>query len=231
VNSYTSNENINNRLFALSQYGHDSSIWSYSDSPESRGHLIEILSPNYLSQPCWNRLFEVADYCYKVNLNFKEDDLSEVFQFFFIDIGVARQMALKVQSSARNKRKDLVRNLRLVEAGGFHSPEVIEQLFSIQQGKCYYSGELLSKSPKNYVVDHIHPIFEGGTDWPINLALVLSKINTWKGGHSTSVETLKWLSKSKDNAWLTSQKAFCEQVDKKRTELDKEFRAVNEKLP
>ncbi|WP_188150888.1 HNH endonuclease [Teredinibacter waterburyi] len=231
MSNYTSIENLDGRLIALRQYGHDSSVWQYSNSPENSGHLIEIVSPCYVSRPCWDQLIECSDYSCKVKLEISENGSLEIFQFFFQSLEVAKNMALKVQGSARNKRKDLVRGLRLAEAGGFHTSEVIEQLFLIQQGMCYYSGEQLSKSPKNYAVDHIQPIFDGGSDWPINLALVLNRINTWKGGHFTSLETLKWLSQSKGKAWLTSQREFCKVVDKKRAKLDKEFREKHKKLP
>ncbi len=230
MSNYKSIENLDARLIALRQYGHDSSVWKYSDSPENSGHLIEVVSPSYVSRPCWDQLVEGSDYSCKVKLHFNESDFQEIFQFFFQSLEVAKDMALKVQTSARNKRKDLARDLRLVEAGGFHTSEVVEQLFLIQQGMCYYSGEQLSKSPKNYAVDHIQPIFKGGSDWPINLALVLNRINTWKGGHFTSLETLRWLSKSKGKAWLISQREFCNVVDKKRANLDKEFREKYKKL-
>ena len=194
--------------------------------------MIEILSAHYVSGPCWEDVTKAADSTDTVVLNIsniddpfmKEKELG-VFQFFFSSYETAMKMAFRVQSSARDKRKGWVRDLRLVTAGGAHNKEVLERLFAIQQCRCYYTGDPLIKTPKNYVVDHIQPICFGGTDWPGNLALAIKEVNTWKGGHLSFAETLQWLSKTRGRSWLAQQKKVCLEIDRKRAELDLEFRS------
>lgn len=228
---YDSRGNLASRARSLYTWGHDSSVWGFAGQPPQRGHVIEILAPNYVSRPCWDVLFETADQIETIKFDFSKhvewevvSEQENIYQFFFSNIDTAKKMALKVQKSARNKRKDLDRRIRLDEAGGFHNKWAINRLFKIQEGRCYYSGEKLTRHPKNYVVDHIQAIYLGGTDWPLNLALVIKEINTWKGGLKSSNDTLKWLAKKRGSNWLNIQKKYCLKVDKRRAELDLEFR-------
>lgn len=234
LKTYFDDENLEMRVSVLRQLGHESNVWGEQSCAEIEW-VVEIVDPCYVSKPCWQDICESADKAasFFLDLNmFRKDedepDLAEIYQFFFSDLDTAKAMALRVQSSARNKRKDDVRRIRLEDAGGFHDKNVLDKLFEIQQGRCYYSGELLTKQPKNYVVDHIQSIYSGGTNWPGNLALVLKGINTWKGGHATAVETLKWLAKERGQQWFREQKKYCKEIDVRRAELDKEFRREND---
>jgi len=221
---------------SLYSWGHNSSVWGDEVRPPKEGHVVEIVAPYYVSRPCWEKIVEAADHIDTVELDFRkfidwaEDTEKEhVHQFFFSDLNVAKEMALIVQKSARNIRKNIMRRIRLDEAGGFHNKEVLDRLYEIQQGRCYYSGDSLTKKPKNFVVDHICSIYLGGTNWPCNLALVIQEINTWKGGHASSEDTLQWLAEKRGKDWLRLQKAYCLEVDKEREKLDLEFRNCQEK--
>ena len=235
MSKYESDENLEWRIGNLRYCGHDSSVWGEKDPPR-KGHVVEISDPCLVSKPCWSEICEAADLIDTITLdlnkfvNWETDaEHADVHQFFFCNIDTAKQMALRVQRSARNIRKDDVRQIRLDEAGGFHNKGVLEQLFEIQQGCCYYSGDPLIKRPKNFVVDHIRSIYKGGTDWPNNLALAIKEINTWKGGHTSPAETLKWLARQRGQSWLRKQKAYCKDVDKRREELDLKFRQLASK--
>ena len=232
MDRYFSDENLWLRASGLVSYGHESSVWGSTTPPSDKGHVIEILSAKYVSKPCWDAICSAADITVTTVLDISniddariERNVLSVFQFFFADCEAAREMALKVQRSARDKRKGWVRDLRLVNAGGFHNNEVLEKLFVIQQGRCYYTGDPLIRKPKNYVVDHIQPIYLGGSDWPENLALAVREVNTWKGGLKSLKETLRWISRSRGKDWLVRQKRFCSEIDEKREELDLAFRS------
>ena len=232
MGNYFSDEYLSRRASSLLSYGHDSSVWGNTYPPSENGHVIEILSANYVSKPCWNAICSAANITASTVLDIRnlDDARTEtkelsIFQFFFADYEAASEMALKVQNSARNKRKDWVRDLRLVNAGGFHNNDVLEKLFVIQQGRCYCTGDPLIRKPKNYVVDHIQPIYLGGSDWPENLALVIREVNIWKGGLKSLAETLRWISRSRGKDWLARQKRLCAEVDEKREELDLAFRS------
>ena len=230
---YDSRENLATRIQNMYYFGHDSSVWS-EYKPPKKGHVVEIVAPCYVSKPCWNEMLKAATHIDTIEIDFGDltESVSEpakecIYQFFFFDIEVARTMALRVQKSASNIRKDFVRRTRLEEAGGFHNKFVLDRLFKIQHGRCYYSGDALTITPKNYVIDHILSIYSGGTNWPYNLALVIKEINTWKGGHASSKDTLLWLAKSRGTSWLQQQKAYCKEVDRKREELDREFKLLH----
>lgn len=242
MTTYDSKANMEMRTMSLDSYGHDSSVWCFDANPPKKGHVVEIVSPDYVSRQCWERVLEKADHITSVILPFRklievlpgfaqygnEIEKRPVHQFYFYSEDIAKEMALLVQKSARNVRKNKTRNTSLKEAGGFYSKDIIEKLFIIQKGLCYYSGDSLVKNPKNYVIDHIRPICQGGTNWPANLALVIKEINTWKGGHVSSEDTLIWLSKTRSKNWLHEQKQYCSEVDHKRKSLDVEFRKHHE---
>ncbi|MCJ8311752.1 MAG: hypothetical protein HRU38_08510 [Saccharospirillaceae bacterium] len=230
LEKYFGNDNLQMRVSWLELYGHQSNVWGETCSIELEW-VVEIVDSFYVSKPCWKEICEAADRIDSTALDLNmfcewdnEPDIVDIYQFYFSDIEIAKAMALRVQSSARNKRKDNVRRIRLEKAGGFHDQSILAKLYEIQQGCCYFSGEPLIKNPKNYVIDHIKSIYKGGTNWPRNLALVLREINTWKGGHSTSAQTLKWLAKERGQHWLRNQKELCKEVDLRREALDKEFR-------
>ena len=227
---YFEDDNLQMRVSWLQQYGHESNAWGEKNGLELEW-VIEIVDPVFVSKRCWKEICESTDRIERASLDLNMfcewdngTDFADVYQFYFSDMEIAKGMASRVQRSARNIRKDDVRRIRLAEAGGFHDKSVLAKLYEIQQSRCYFSGEPLTKSPKNYVIDHIQSIYKGGTNWPINLALVLREINTWKGGHTSSAETLKWLAKERGPCWLRNQKKFCKEVDLRRASLDEEFR-------
>lgn len=240
MDGYESKKNLAFRCDRLLTRGHDSSVWGYAEKPTKLGHVIELLLIDCVSKPCWDTLKEAADLTRSFDLDHThriersgtivDIIMGHVFQFYFKDLATARKMATMVLYSAKNLRKDRIRAKRINTAGGSHDKAVIERLFDIQNGRCYYSGDILTKRPKNYSVDHIIPVAKGGVDWPVNLALVLDEINTWKGGHATSQQTLLWLSRDRGKAWLKRQKAFCSDVDRKRADLDDAFRRQSGKL-
>lgn len=116
------------------------------------------------------------------------------------------------------------RKSREAQAEGFHTKACIDRIFEIQQGRCYYSGEPLTRHPKNFSRDHILPISSGGTDWPGNIALALTGINSWKGATKTKEMTLRWLSRERGINWYFEQLDLCEEIDRLRAEYDQAFR-------
>lgn len=221
------------RVQQLYYDGHDSSVWHHSEAPDARGHLIEVRAPEYVSRPCWRELLAAADLIDSTVVRFADgaeragpDETDHIYQFFFSDYATARKLAIRVQSSARNKRKDLMRRVRLDEAGGFHNQWAIDQLFEIQQGRCYYTRVPLTKSPKNFVKDHLISIFQGGTDWPGNLVLATCDANRYKGGVQSAEGFLQELAENRGQKWLSEQIAFCREVDRRRQILDEEFRRL-----
>lgn len=167
-----------------------------------------------------NETIRFADY-----LTWADDEeVEDIYQFYFQELDTARQLAARVTDSARNKRKDLDRRILLDKAGGFHNQWAIDQLFDIQKGLCYYTGDRLTKSPKNFVKDHLVSVVKGGTDWPGNLALTTWEANRLKGGSLTPAAFLEILAEQRGPDWYRHQLTFCKEVDTRRMKLDLEFR-------
>lgn len=157
VPKYDSKANLEARTCSLRDWGHDSSVWYPGVEPPKQGHVVENVDPYYVSRPCWEEIYEAADLVETVSLDltrgaepWEDAEVEVIYRFFFLEIHSAKAMALKVQASARNRRKDNLRRIRLDQAGGFHDKQVIHKLFEIQQGRCYYSGAPLIQCPKTF---------------------------------------------------------------------------------
>ncbi|MFT6907016.1 MAG: hypothetical protein ACJAS1_003690 [Oleiphilaceae bacterium] len=205
----------------------------YRWSREEIGELyIDIAYKNYVSAPCWIALMDQCSRWERKSLAIRGFTYKQYYEtivgysFYFDDDEVGKVMFFKVQASARNKRSALKREIQKVEAGGHYNKAVLEQLFIIQEGLCYYSGEKLEKSPKNYDLDHILSLYNGGGEWPENLALCLKPINQRKGGDMFAEYFIGMKSNGKRMGFrqVEKQQAFCEMVDEKRVQLDREYR-------
>ncbi|NKB31788.1 MAG: hypothetical protein GKR91_01660 [Pseudomonadales bacterium] len=233
---YFSESNLGDRVSELLSVGYLVSWDSHKDFHPENGYVIEIAGREAISKPCWEELIESSSFYKSESIFLNEivftDSVPLVelpkelksIKFFYPDYDLATKMELRVRSSAKNKRKDKLRKQRLVEAGGFHDQEVIEELYRIQEGKCYYSGDKLERSPKIFSIDHILPVNLGGSDWPENLALVLHEINLEKGGQGSEDKILALLAQSKGQEWLEAQYDFMNRVDKKRKKLGRQFK-------
>lgn len=116
------------------------------------------------------------------------------------------------------------------DSGGRYETTDIEQIFNIQEGKCYYTGQPLSKASKNYSIEHIRPVQSGGSSWPSNLALVLKQVNQEKHYLSQGAYW-KLLAKRHGTEWVHRQNDECKKIDLKRRKVDKYRRlAVKDQL-
>lgn len=131
-------------------------------------------------------------------------------------------------------KSHLRREIRLDDlymlSSGTYTSDDIEQIFDAQHGACYYTGEPLTKSPKNYAIDHIVPVVDGGSSWPANLALTTTDVNRRKYNYSKR-RFLSLLEASFGKEWADKQRAVCKQVDKLRAKIDQSRRkSVSEML-
>jgi hypothetical protein len=201
------------------------------ESRDEIGELyIDIAYKNYVSAPCWIALMDQCSRWERKSLairGFTDKQYYETivgYSFYFDDDEVGEEMFFKVQASARNKRSALKREIQKVEAGGHYNKAVLEQLFIIQEGLCYYTGEKLEKNPKNFDLDHILSLYNGGSEWPENLAYCTKKINQEKGGLYLAHYIIYKQGEKKGHKWELKHRAFCRMVDEKRAQLDKEYR-------
>ncbi len=102
------------------------------------------------------------------------------------------------------------RRAKLRKAGGSHTNAHIAKIYNLQCGECYFCGKTLAlKGKDKYVKDHLEAIWNGGTDWPNNIALVCQNCNQKK---QTQSEYEFWavMRKEKDQKWVRVRKRLCE---------------------
>jgi len=104
-------------------------------------------------------------------------------------------------------------------SSGVYKEEDIDRIYEIQNGLCYYTGEPITNDPRNFAIDHITPVVDGGSSWPGNLALALKDINRAKLNKSKK-QYLAILNKKHDAEWVKSQQAYRKTVDSRRRQID-----------
>ncbi len=136
----------------------------------------------------------------------------------------AENCRMEIKKYGRNlERAERRRSTETWASGGRYETTDIEQIFDIQEGKCYYTGQPISRESKNYSVDHITPVCSGGSSWPSNLALVLKQVNEEK--HDLSQRAyLQLLEKRNGTEWARRRKGECRNIDLKRRKVDKQRR-------
>ncbi|WP_260292394.1 HNH endonuclease domain-containing protein [Sedimenticola hydrogenitrophicus] len=123
----------------------------------------------------------------------------------------------------RNKERSEHRQFLMTMSGGVYEGEDLEEIFRIQEGKCYFTGTPLSPpshDKKNYSLDHLRPVCRRGSCWPENLAYVLKEVNQEKHDRSKAVY---WniLEKRHGTDWVNERKSIAKEIDKKRKLIDK----------
>lgn len=130
----------------------------------------------------------------------------------------------KTWEKNKNRSESRKRNLQILSSG-IYDKDDIEALFEAQEGLCYYTGLELINYPKNYAIDHVVPVTNGGSSWPKNLVLCLSTINQKKHNH-TKQKIFSLLKNQNGQEWYEKQKEFCKKVDRIRLKIDKRRRKV-----
>ncbi len=117
---------------------------------------------------CYKNLDNHCNYLFAVKTSLFED-IEEIFKLL--------KTKVKFKKLRKNRKKSEDEAL-----GSFNKHEIIK-LYEIQSELCYYCMEELNN---NYEIDHIVPLFSGGSNWPINLALACKKCNLKKSWTSES---------------------------------------------
>jgi len=157
-------------------------------------------------------LFEIASR--------KEED-SENVHYYFKNYDEACNCGERIRKYLKNRETAERRNMaEYTLSSGIYEKSDILKILEIQNYKCYFSGEPISESPKNYSIDHLKPVCDGGSSWPGNLALVIREINQKK--HSrTKAEFWRYLAQEKGAEWVNNRKEICKIIDKERKILDR----------
>lgn len=74
------------------------------------------------------------------------------------------------------------RRAKKEEAGGTYAASDVQKLFKLQQGRCASCSDMLVECGRGrFHIDHVMPIFLGGSNWPHNLQLLCPQCNMKKG--------------------------------------------------
>ncbi len=158
-------------------------------------------------------------------------DINDSLYFFIPNRDDAYTICNRVNRHLKQKNNNKIRKLNMhLFSEGIYEKDDIEQLYDAQEGLCYYTGKTLKKKPRNYHIDHIIPISEGGSSWPANLALVLKEVNQEKS-YLSKRKYFSLLERRYGKPWLLNQKEFCKKVDLRRRQIDKQRKfAVREQF-
>lgn len=136
----------------------------------------------------------------------------------------------KINNYKKNKNRYESRRENLSTlSSGIYEKEDIEALFEAQDGLCYYTSRPLDKKPRNFAIDHVVPVTEGGSSWPSNLVLATIEINREKHDHSKR-KMFSILEKRYGKDWVKKQREFCKLVDVRRRIIDKNRRSSISKM-
>jgi len=92
---------------------------------------------------------------------------------------LARNKAyIQSHPEVRQARFAAYRGRQKAAEGSFTGGDIKAQ-YASQDGKCFWCGK---KVYKNYHIDHVIPLSQGGTNWPDNLVIACPSCNTSKGG-------------------------------------------------
>lgn len=81
----------------------------------------------------------------------------------------------------RRRARTLNRIAMKKAAPGKYTGEDIKRMFDEQEERCAYCGiRICWNIPKDFHVDHVHPLSRGGSNYPDNLALACSSCNQSK---------------------------------------------------
>ncbi|OKY25234.1 HNH endonuclease domain-containing protein [Thalassotalea sp. PP2-459] len=136
-------------------------------------------------------------------------------------------------SKANAKRKEREKT----KSTGIYTNQDIKDIYRIQNGYCYYTGERISFNPRTFSIDHIIPVSAGGSFWPLNIALCLKSANSVKKDRS-KLKYLNQLEREKGKDWRIERSIVIKEIDKKRKvinenrikEISDEISEINQKL-
>lgn len=146
------------------------------------------------------------------------DDFSEII----LDRS-ERELVLEVFYTLKGKENNARRSLQRSEvemsnSAGYYTSSDIREIIRLQDQCCYFTGEALNLSNKNWEVDHLTPVSKGGSSWPGNLAVVTKSSNQKKHGRSKQ-QYWEMLEVQHGEEWAYKRRAIANEIDKKRKKL------------
>jgi|LGOV01.1.fsa_nt_gb hypothetical protein len=145
-------------------------------------------------------------------------------EFIFSDTSLADVCRERVNKYERNRQRSESRLHLELSSPGTYEKSDIEAIRELQGGRCYFTGEPLSDSAKNWSLDHLRPVRSGGSFWPGNLALVLKSVNQEKHGRSKGAYW-KFLASKHGAEWVEGRRKKCSKIDKERGKIHRRRRA------
>jgi hypothetical protein len=121
-----------------------------------------------------------------------------------------------------NAERAATRQQAMIDIGGFHSKNDINEIWVAQGQACYYCGDSpkLKGDKQIFVKDHMRAVANGGTEWPSNIALSCYQCNRDKSDKSVSA-FWKLLQRTHSQQWISRRQLACKKVDKLKSDLTK----------
>jgi len=148
----------------------------------------------------------------------------DCWELIFSDTSLARVCVERVIKYERNRQRSESRLRLELSCPGTYEKSDIEAIRELQGGCCYFTGEPLSDSAKNWSLDHLRPVRSRGSFWPGNLALVLKFVNQEKHGRSKGAYW-KFLASKHGAEWVEGRRKKCSKIDKERGKIHRRRRA------
>lgn len=164
----------------------------FDDRPCKNGHLDKRLVSNYSCSTCLNinkrkdyyKNFEKRSAAKKEWKNINLKKVKIVKKRYYEE---NKELLLSLTKKWRKDNPEKVREIgkissanrraRKKRSGGHFNKEDVEKLYKNQKGKCATCLKLLDKK---FEVDHIMPLFLGGSNWPKNLQILCISCNRRK---------------------------------------------------
>ncbi len=103
-------------------------------------------------------------------------------------------------------------------SAGYYTPSDLREIIKLQNETCYFTGEKLNITNKNWEIDHLIPVSSGGSFWPGNLAVVTKDANQEKHWRSKK-KYWEILEVRHGKNWVDERKAITSEIDKKRKKI------------
>ncbi|MDX1915166.1 MAG: HNH endonuclease signature motif containing protein [Methylophilus sp.] len=124
------------------------------------------------------------------------------------------------QKRLYSKRAAIRRRARQLQAEGSFTKDDILAIWQLQSGACYFCGiSLKHPSEKHsFHIDHLIPLYHGGSEWPENLSLLCQSCNNIK------------YTKSEKEFWSLCERIHGKELIEKQKEKAKQNRPIKLKL-
>jgi len=119
------------------------------------------------------------DRCRAYQAAHREENKRHCKEYYAANVERERQRVLRwhKEHPEMHRAADARRRARMLQAGGEHTAEDIKRQCNVQKWRCWWCGK---KCKKQYHVDHLIPLAQGGHNGPGNIVIACPRCNLSK---------------------------------------------------